>query len=80
MIETQFQTKICVVQSDNGIEYFNEFFGELFKEKGIVHQSTYWNTPQQNGIVERKNTHLLEVACAIMFSMYVPKYYRGKLF
>ena len=36
------------------------------------------NTPQQNGIVERKNKHLLEVARAIMFSMNVPRYFWGE--
>ena len=32
------------------------------------------DTPQQNGIAERKNKHLLEVARAMMFSINVPKY------
>lgn len=48
---------------------------ELFLNyKGIVHQSTCSETPQQNGTFEQKNRHLLEVARAIMFSMNVPKY------
>ena len=50
----------------------------FLKEKGINHQSIYVNTPQQNGIAERKNKHLLEVAHAIMFSMNVPKYFLGE--
>lgn len=37
------------------------------------------DTPQQDGIVECKNRHLLEVACAIMFSMHVPKYLWGEV-
>ena len=51
------------------------FWVVFLKEKGIHHQSTCVNTPQQNGIVERKNKHLLEVAHAIMFSMNVPRYF-----
>ncbi|KAL5804087.1 hypothetical protein ACOSQ3_030887 [Xanthoceras sorbifolium] len=47
-------------------------------EKGIYHQSTCVDTPQQNGIAERKNRHLLEVARALMFSMNVPKYLWGE--
>ena len=74
MVQTQFQTKISILHTDNGTEYFNELLGNLLKEKGIYHQSTCADTPQQNGIAERKNKHLLEVARAIMFSLNVPKY------
>ena len=45
----------------------------FLKESGIHYQSTCVDTPQQNGIAERKNKHLLEVARAIMFSMNVLK-------
>lgn len=80
MVENQFQSKICLFCYDNGKEYFNEYLGNFFEEKGILHQSTYRDTPQQNGIAERKNKHLLEVARAIMFSMHVPKYLWGDAF
>ena len=54
MIETQFETKICILRSDNGTEYFNECLGDFLTNKGIIHQSTCRDTPQQNGIAERK--------------------------
>ncbi|XP_059632903.1 eIF-2-alpha kinase GCN2 isoform X3 [Cornus florida] len=78
MIENQFQTKIGILHTDNGTEYFNEVLGSFLTEKGIFHQSTCVDTPQQNGIAERKNKHLLEVSRAIMFSMNVPKYLWGE--
>ena len=53
---------MCLFCFDNGKEYFNEHLGNFFEEKGILHQSTCPDTPQQNGIAERKNKHLLEVA------------------
>ncbi|XP_057451465.1 uncharacterized protein LOC130743298 isoform X5 [Lotus japonicus] len=77
MVETQFDTKISILRSDNGTEYFNQNLNEFLKNKGIQHQSTCPNTPQQNGTAERKNKHLLEVACAIMFESNVPKYLWG---
>ena len=77
MVENQFQRKICIFHSDNGSEYVNELLGKFLKEKGIQHQSTCRDTPQQNGITERKNKHLLEVARTIMFYMNVPKYLWG---
>lgn len=52
--------------------------GIFWAERGIQHQSTCPNTPQQNGLAERKNRHLLEVARAIMFTMHVPQYLWGE--
>ena len=77
MIETQFDTKISILHSDNGPEYFKQTLGHFLHEKGIFHQTSCVYTPQQNGIAERKNRHLLEVARALMFSMNVPSYLWG---
>lgn len=77
MINNQFQTKIGILRSDNGTEYFNKYLSTFLVTKGIIHQSTCRDTPQQNGIAERKNRHLLEVTRAIMFSTNVPKYLWG---
>ena len=54
LIENQFQTKISILHTDNGKEYFNQYLGDFLIEKGIQHQSTCRNTPQQNGIAEEK--------------------------
>ena len=51
--------------------------GSFLREKGINHQSTCVDTPQQNGIAEQKNKHLLDVSRVIMFSMNIPKYLWG---
>ena len=70
---TQFQEKIKIVRSDNGKKYLNKILGKFFLEKGIVHQSSCKDTPQQNGVTERKNKYLLEVARALLFSKNIPK-------
>lgn len=54
MIKTQSQEKIKIFRSDNGREYFNKVLGDFFSEKGTVHQSSYIDTPQENGITNRK--------------------------
>ncbi|CAJ2672360.1 unnamed protein product [Trifolium pratense] len=51
---------------------------DFFRENGIVHQSSCPNTPQQNGVAERKNRHLLEVARALLFASKVPNYLWGE--
>ena len=45
MVETQFQTKISILHSDNGTEYINKTLGSFLSENDIVHQTTCVNTP-----------------------------------
>ena len=66
-IKTQFNIKIAILQSDNGREFQNHSLNEFLSSKGIVHQSSCAYT-QQNGVVKRKNHHLLEVARFLMLS------------
>ena len=62
MIENKFQTKIGILRTNNGTKYLNKYLGIFLLEKGVIHQSTYRNTPQQRGIAGRKTRHLLEVS------------------
>src|SRR5436853_2288922 len=73
-VRTQFDKRIKLLRSDNGTEYTNKAFGAYLSSQGIQHQTTCPDTPAQNGVAERKNRHLLEVARALMFQMNVPKY------
>ena len=67
MVQTQFHKKIQIFRSDNGKEYFNKILGSFFLEIGIVHQSSCNNTPQQNGLAERKNQTLVRSSPSITF-------------
>ena len=60
-IKTQFNASLRIFRSDNAREYFHKSLSEFFYDHGIIHQSSYTHTPQQNGVVERKLRHLLEV-------------------
>ena len=71
-IQTQFESGIKVIRSDNGIEFFMTNF---FSNKGIIHQTSCVNTLEQNSIVERKHGHLLNVARALMIQSHLPKIY-----
>ena len=73
MIQSQFQTDIQILRTDNGTEYFNSILGPYLKDHGIIHQSSCVGTPQQNDIVEGNNHHLLEVAQSLMFTTHMPK-------
>ncbi|KAJ7946112.1 Retrovirus-related Pol polyprotein from transposon TNT 1-94 [Quillaja saponaria] len=77
LICTQFDAKVKVLRSDNGTEYSEGSFQKYLCDHGILHQTSCVNTPAQNGVAERKNRHLLEVARSLMFTMNVPKTYWG---
>ena len=53
-IETQLR-KIVRKRSDNGLEFKNKDFESFLAEKGTTHNFSAPYTPQQNGIVERRN-------------------------
>lgn len=77
MVGIQFDAKILILRIDNGGEYMDDKFQNYLAENGAINQTTCVDTPTQNGVAERKNRHLLEIACALMFSMGIPKSYWG---
>jgi len=72
MIHTQFGKKIQVLRSYNGGEFVNKSMQEFLRENGLIHQTSCPNTPQQNGVAERKNRKLLEMTRAMIFYAQVP--------
>ena len=77
LVCTQFNAKIKILRTDNGTEYMNRTFDAYLESNGIVHQTSCPYTSAQNGVAERKNRHLLEVARFLMFTMNLPKAYWG---
>jgi len=71
-VQTQFETVTKIIRSDNETQFF---MTNLFVNKGIVHQTSCVNTPQQNSIVERKHDHILNVVRALMIQSHLLKIY-----
>nr|XP_016439502.1 PREDICTED: uncharacterized protein LOC107765379 [Nicotiana tabacum] len=59
----QFNRIIKAFRSDNEGEFLHSECSAFFQNHGIKHQRTCVYTPQQNGIAEGKNRHILEGCC-----------------
>jgi transposase InsO family protein len=59
-VQNEFELKVKNIISDNGSEFRNTQGEEFLDEEGIKHELSAPYTPQQNGIVERKNRTLIE--------------------
>ena len=64
---------IGVIRSDHGREFQNEKFISFCNKLGISHNFSAPITPQQNGVVERKNRSLEELARTILNDSGLPK-------
>ncbi|KAL4377055.1 hypothetical protein GQ457_02G041490 [Hibiscus cannabinus] len=70
MAEKQSDQFIKILRSDRGSEYTKNLFEDFCKEHGIIHQLTVRYTPQQNGVAERKNCTLLDMARSMVKGMF----------
>src|ERR1044072_9790322 len=59
-VQNDKEFRIVKVRSDHGGEFENKDFEKLFNENDISHDFSCPRTPQQNGVVERKNRTLQE--------------------
>nr|GEU79119.1 hypothetical protein [Tanacetum cinerariifolium] len=59
-IQVGLNKTVRYVRTDNGTEFVNHTLTEYYERIGIFHQKTVPRTPQQNGVVERRNRTLVE--------------------
>lgn len=72
MAERQTGCKIKALRSDNGREYINKRFDDFLKQHGIVRQLSVPYSPQQNGVAERANRTLVEMARSMLVHSNMP--------
>ncbi|GJZ18145.1 retrovirus-related pol polyprotein from transposon TNT 1-94, partial [Tanacetum coccineum] len=71
-IQVLLQAPVIIVRTDNGTEFKNQVLKEYFDSVGISHQASYVRTPQQNGVVERRNHTLVEAARTMLIFSRAP--------
>nr|GEZ28630.1 uncharacterized mitochondrial protein AtMg00810-like [Tanacetum cinerariifolium] len=59
------QAPIIIVRTDNKTKFKNHVLKEYFDSVGITHETSNAKTPQQNGVVERRNHTLVEATRTI---------------
>ena len=64
--------RIKHIRSDNGTEFKNTGLDDYLDELGITHELSAPYTPQQNGVVERKNMTLVEMARTMLDEYKMP--------
>ena len=75
-VQTQFNTHVQQIRVDNGGEFSS--MRRFFHEHGVIFQHTCVYTPQQNGVVERKHRHIIEMARALRFQANLPISFWGE--
>jgi hypothetical protein len=69
----EFELKVKKIRSDNGSEFKNLQVEEYLEEEGIKHGFSAPYTPQQNGVVERKNRTLIDMARTMLGEYKTPE-------
>ncbi|GJY62100.1 retrovirus-related pol polyprotein from transposon TNT 1-94, partial [Tanacetum coccineum] len=60
MIQVRLQVNVRRIRIDNGTEFVNQTLREYYENIGISHETFVARSPQQNGVIERRNRTLIE--------------------
>ncbi|KAL8107872.1 hypothetical protein AgCh_024325 [Apium graveolens] len=72
LLENKLNTKLVGIRSDRGGEFQKDFV-TYCEERGISHEFSAPRTPQQNGVVERKNRSLQETSRTLLQESKLPR-------
>ncbi|GKF09895.1 retrovirus-related pol polyprotein from transposon TNT 1-94, partial [Tanacetum coccineum] len=60
MIQVRLNATVRNIRTDNGTEFVNQTLRSYYESVGISYETAVAHTPQQNGVVERRNHTLVE--------------------
>ncbi|GJX37714.1 retrovirus-related pol polyprotein from transposon TNT 1-94 [Tanacetum coccineum] len=73
-IQVGLNKTVRFIRTDNGTEFVNKTLYDYYESVGIFHQKTVPRTPQQNGVVERRNRTLVEAARTMLIFSKAPMF------
>ncbi|GJT58683.1 gag-pol polyprotein [Tanacetum coccineum] len=79
LVKTQHSTVMKCFRCDLGGEYTSNDFVGLLKSDGTLYQTSCTDTPQQNGVAERKHRHIVETTRSFLLSADVPSVFWGEV-
>nr|GEZ59264.1 hypothetical protein [Tanacetum cinerariifolium] len=78
LVQRGLHAQVRIVRTDKGTEFLNITLHAYFASEGINHQTSVARTPEQNGIVERRNRTLVEDARTMLSAAKVPLFFWAK--
>lgn len=77
-VENSSDKKIGTFRTDRGGEFTSKEFNQYCEEAGIKRHLTTPYSPQQNGVVERINRTIIEMARCLLKEKELPLYFWGE--
>ncbi|GJV00586.1 retrovirus-related pol polyprotein from transposon TNT 1-94 [Tanacetum coccineum] len=75
LVQRGLHAQVTTVQTDKGTEFLNKTLHAYFAKEGIRHETSTARTPEQNGVVERRNRTLVEAARTMLSAAKVPLFF-----
>ncbi|GJY36819.1 retrovirus-related pol polyprotein from transposon TNT 1-94 [Tanacetum coccineum] len=72
MIKIRLNATVRNIRIDNGTKFVNQTLRDYYEQVGISHETSVVKTPQQNGVVERRNCTLVEAARTMLIYANAP--------
>jgi hypothetical protein len=73
-LQVRLNKTVRIIRTDNGTEFVNHQLTQFYESIGISHQKSIPRTPQQNGVVERRNRTLVEAARTMLIFSKTPMF------
>ncbi|GJR87355.1 retrovirus-related pol polyprotein from transposon TNT 1-94 [Tanacetum coccineum] len=75
LVQRGLHAQVTTVRTDKGTEFLNKTLHAYFAKEGIRHETSTARTPEQNGVVERRNRTLVEAARTMLSTAKVPLFF-----
>ncbi|GJX34561.1 retrovirus-related pol polyprotein from transposon TNT 1-94 [Tanacetum coccineum] len=78
LVQRALYAQVRTVQINKGTKFLNKTLHAYFAQEGIEHQMSTARTPEQNGVVERRNHTLVEAAQTMLSAAKVPLFFSAE--